>query len=247
MSGLDVVTPRFSTERRKDLRELGLIDAQIEGLEDELPRCRLLITDDPPLRSVRERLELVARTISDAQQKICQFADEPAAWEARHRIDAASHALGGDLGETGRACAALDALGRVVERAVSDLGTTQRRTNSAASMPIKLIHEALMRGWAKGAQGPIRQFNIKVSSAPEGVFLKVVAICYETMKGSQDIETPLRPVRSYMDHLRREREELSRRRESVVSQDEKNTLQFSPPQKKRGKKRQGSQKTIPPF
>jgi hypothetical protein len=27
-----------------------------------------------------------------------------------------------------------------------------------------------------------------------------VAICYETMKGSQDIETPLRAVRSYMSY-----------------------------------------------
>ena len=250
MRGSNTEKPCFSAERRGDLQRNGLLDAQIEELEAVLPMCRLLTTDDPRLGSVREELELVARALSDARRKICQFADKPAAWEARHRIDMASHTLGGDSGEAGRACAALVALGRAVERAVSDLGTTQRRTNRADPSPIRLIHKALEKGWARGgrdAHGCIKQFNIKVSSAPEGVFLKVVAICYETMKGSRDIETPLRPVRSYMDYLRREREKLSRRRDSVVTQDEKNTSAVFTAQKRRAKKRQGSKKTTLPF
>jgi hypothetical protein len=242
MSGRDVAAPRFSRERRKALLKLGVVDAQIKALEAVLPMCRLLITDDPPLRSVREELESVAGAISDARQKICQFADEPAAWEARNRIDAASYALGVAQGATGRACGALDDLGGVVGKALSDLGTTQRRTNSASPAPIKWIHDALVRGWAKGgrdASGAIKPFNIKVSGANESVFLTVAAICYETMKGSPEIETPLRAVRSYTSYLRREATKRAAERDSVVTQDEINTRQFSLPQKRRGKKRQG--------
>src|SRR5262249_28166408 len=150
MSKSDAPALRFNVERRKDLHNLGLIDAQIEELEAVLPMCRLLITDDPPLRSVRGALELVAQAISAARRKTCQFANTPAAWEARHRMDAASLALGGDLGEVARAISAFEALGHVVERAVSDLGTTQRRTNRADPSPIRLIHTALVKGWARG-------------------------------------------------------------------------------------------------
>jgi hypothetical protein len=240
MSKAGNAEPRFSVERRKDLRNEGLVDAQIDELEAILPMCRLLIADDPPLRSVREKLEAVAQSIAGARKKIGEYANTPAALEARWRIDAASRTLGGDLGETERACAALDDLGRVVERAISDLGTKQRRTNRAANMPIKLIDEALSRG--RGLRG----LHVKVSSAPEGVFMRIVAICYERMTGSEDVVTPLRAIRSYMGYLRRERAELNRRRKSVVTQDEKlDRSRFD--RGALGLKRQGSKKPTLPF
>jgi hypothetical protein len=223
MSRIDTDKPRFSAERRGDLQRLGLIDEQIEELEAILPMCCLLITDDPPLRDVRDELDLIAQATADARQKICKCAKTPAAHEARYRIDAASYALGGDLGETGRACAALNDLSRVVAQAISALGTKQRRTNRAANMPIKLIHEALIRGW--GRRGPRlrgfgQQFNVKVSSAPKSVFREVVGICYQTMRAGGEEAEPLRAVKTYMAYLRGERKELSRQRDSVVTQDE---------------------------
>jgi hypothetical protein len=211
----------FSLAQRTSLCGLGVTGDQIAELEKILPLCRVMVVDDPTLRDVRDKLKAIVKAV---ERLNLQLAPPPKAnvklaqLEALNRIQKASRDCGGDCGEADKCIASLHQLRPVIDKALNDLGTTQRRTNSAATGPIKLIDDALKLGWAKHTRRLIQQgstnalpLNIRASRHLSSQFSGVVRVCYEAMTGKEDCD-PERAIRSYIFWYKRQRTQLSAQR-----------------------------------
>jgi hypothetical protein len=218
--------PWFCADQLSDLKRLGVVKAQIAELETVLPACLLVSARHTPLQDVRGELISTKIAIKGAKSKIQRLSLQrgmtAAAFEARERVQLASHKLGRGFRfeEITKALESLEALETAVRQAITDLGDRQRRMTTAEPWPIQLIHEALVRGWGKdGKDIKTRPFpkimSPSLSHTPtskRSVFSQVVSICYQAASPRVENEGQERAIRAYLKLLKRQRERLGRER-----------------------------------
>jgi hypothetical protein len=210
----------FTTDQRRDLERLGVIEPQIVALESVLPGCQFAVTRQPTGQDVRDELNKATAAIQQATKVLSRLASHltPASREALDRIHQASTQLGRGFGlnEFPEALSALETLANVVHKATDDLGPQQRRLNSADPTPIGLIHDALVLGWGKHASASEGSNPFPVAMLPalshenkaqRNVFSQIVSICYAAATGSP--ERHERAIRAYLELRRAEKVRLS--------------------------------------
>jgi hypothetical protein len=210
--------PLFTGPQRADLSKLGLLPEQIEALENSALRVSVVVLrneDESPARQdVLAELSTVAKALEAAQSALSKLeaardeeSTHAARAQARGRIDLASYAMTGKLGEEGVLHKLLDNIAlaqAITKRAQDGLPTGPTRRQTATPYPIKLIHDALLHGWAVARQAnPTLAPNFDVSAGLKSPFRRVVQLCYEVMQRSND--DPDRAIKGYMNWLRQER------------------------------------------
>jgi hypothetical protein len=116
-----IVPPyQFDVDCRRELHNLELIDEQIAALERVLPACQAMITDDPPLLTVRKKLQDLEKAGRLLANATC---NSPAAVEVMWRLQKASYEGGVDCTEIERACNLLLPLVRLASGSVLTLDT----------------------------------------------------------------------------------------------------------------------------
>jgi len=191
----------FSPDRRRDLRDLGLIKEQIAELEKVLPSCRLGIEGGPRLQDVRGELREATKAIATAALLLRRLADAtvrtPARFEALNRLQLACYEYAGDCNEIERARDAVETLALAAPKALVDLPKHARRPKSGSARPIELIHDALIRGWGVGGRG--KAFNVELPRLRKK-FQEIVDICYEPIGAKLDY-SPEKAMRAFFKRL----------------------------------------------
>lgn len=179
--------PRFERAQTRMLRNLGLTDAEIAGVEMRaLPLVASWLIDLPPLAEVREPLAALQGKVQDLLRALGDEmdADRSPSTELSRRIALADYAHGRELlgepfnaaldadrpgGRTVGVVTALREFDKVLDRAVQALPAGQRRPN-AHWEPVDAIH----------AQVPRLHPGRKN-------FRELVEICYQAAGASADI------------------------------------------------------------
>lgn len=219
----------FSSDHIKALKRLKVVDTQIERLSEVLPLCAALLTDPPRKNDVKDVLERVQKACRELEEALwgveADDAPLPEHREARARIVMAayerevaersqparsgSRAMGHYKDEVSRT---QQAVAEILASANTALGgldrEDQRRTRAARWEPIRLIDQALLRGWGEkyypvttgDADGPrfadAPPYPFAPSSNPTSSFRRVVATCYEAFTGRRDAD-PERAIKAY--------------------------------------------------
>lgn len=200
----DIKVP-FSFAQKRSLWRLGLIDAQIHQLETVgLPTAIAWFTLTSPARQqdVAYELSLLAKTLKTANKKMARLVTASAAnkalFEVQQRIFKAAYDTKHHLEiikstnvELGKALA-------VVERATIDLPRAQRRNQTASPQPVKIIDDALCRGFANGhpPDRAIPPYTLRRSSSPTSAYRKIIRICYQAM--GQKNADPERAIKAFI-------------------------------------------------
>jgi hypothetical protein len=189
----------FSAERRQDLVRLGVTVAQIAEIERVLPICRVLIEDHSPLTDARDELDKLIAALRAAQRILKP--PTKAAREALNRWQMAAYSLGHPMGSDPDFFAALD-LDILIDAAREgrrSLGPDQRRSHAAHPEPIRLINDALVRGWA---MEHANKFPVWYRKRPRK-FREIVQIAYEAIGAERDY-VPEKALRAYSAWLKKE-------------------------------------------
>lgn len=203
--------PRFTTEQRRELTRLGLLDKQIEALESTALRVgsAVLKVEDmlPARRAVSTEFAKVADTLRGAQKALLSLAaardgdrDDAARLQVRGRVELASYALTDKIGEEAVFHKLLDQLAvacAILERARADAPKGPTRRKTAMPYPVALIHDALLHGFVVAHRDKaMPAFNIQVSAGLKSPFRRIVQLCYEAMQRNND--DPDRAIKGFM-------------------------------------------------
>lgn len=217
--------PMFSEEQRRRLRDLNVLDQQIEYLERELPMCRAMLIQRPPLQDVRDEFDRLTMNLESMALQLTRFTTPspnlPALNEAKVRMQLASYEARdeqppedrhADMQEMDRALRAIRVALTVAKKARANLLTEKQRIHRKASPePVARLHIALWNGWGD-VYFPARDYEAELlddepaeipsypfmpSTAASSAFMSVMSICYEAFTGDIDI-VPERAVRAFV-------------------------------------------------
>jgi hypothetical protein len=204
---------RFSVERRRDLRNLGVTDDQIAEVEAVLPSCTALIESAPRLQDTRTELSELITALRCLQRLI--RAPTKAAREALNRWQMAAYDRSHSLGSNPEFAQMLD-LDTLIEAArgaKKALGNKQRRSHAATAEPIRRIADALALGRSKGHAPELRQpQRYRMRSR---VFAEVVQYAYEAMGYAKDY-VPERALRTYRDWRKKDAAKQRTERDTIT-------------------------------
>lgn len=219
--------PKFNAEQRTELCAIGLFAEQIEDLEEVLCVAVAVLSSEatkPALQDVRTELNDVSaafRALHDALTKLESAVEhEPtlaARVAARNRIDFASCELTRKMGADSAIAKALEHVAMcepIVSLAIQRMPATPTRRMTASPYPIKLISDALLRGFGRYLWGPVgetttrhvdqpKQMNVVPSGSPTSDFWRVVQVCYAAMNRSNT--EPERAIKAFLKWQRTER------------------------------------------
>lgn len=227
MAGL----PDFSSNDRRRLKSLGVVDAQIEQLRYACLTIRLAVSPPAARNEVIALLDDVAKLADKLLHKTAVVNRQiSAAHSLTHLLIEQGywHALPDDIGGQSFHCMAprLKALRDAARAGKKQLPRTPTRHRSADSRPVSAIYKALLHGWSKEhgcnvfhvhyedgkevltyPNGPQRKpfpYTFKASAADGSAFRAIVGICYEVEGGNPD---PLAAIKNYLKFERKRSEQ----------------------------------------
>lgn len=223
MAGL----PEFSQQHRKKLRELGVVEAQIEQLRYARMMVRLAVSPPAARNDVAALLDDVADLTDKLLRKTGAISTQSSpAHAAAHGLIEQGYwqARPDDSGGQSSHCLAprLEALRDAARAGKRELAPVPSRRRTADPQPIGRIAEALLFGWSKqhGSNGfsvhlvdgkEVRTYGdgpqrkpypaaFRPSAADSSAFRAIVGICYEAEGGNSD------PVAAIKAYLRKQRQ-----------------------------------------
>lgn len=199
--------PSFSIEYLQQLKQFGVVEEQIEDLQNHvLPAIRLLLRPRPTLAEVRAELTGFGEAVKDltnAIERINGGVDGSAHAEVcelitreHWRTELTDSDVFDDL------LLSLEMLQLIVKRAAAALPTTQRRPLTAKAGPVKAIDQALRSGFERhhqeAGQEVVPPYTLHTSSSPGSPFREIVGICYAAAGANRD---PERAIKNYLAAL----------------------------------------------
>jgi hypothetical protein len=204
----------FSAERREDLARLGVSKAQIVELEAVLPQCKILTDDHASLTDIREELGRVTEALDTLQRAI--EAPTKATREALNRWQMAAYSLGHPMGSEPSFPDKVDlaALAEAARQAYKDLGSEQRRSHAATPGSVRLIDDALVRGWIRYHANE----RMHPYKRPRK-FREIVEYCYEAIDVRPDTNHE-RARRAYSTWRKKEAKRLLALQQAIKAESE---------------------------
>ncbi len=196
--------PSFAAAHRDRLKKLGVVEAQIEDLQNHaLPAVRVLLRLRPTLAEVRTELTGFGEAVKDLTNAIVRIncgVDGSAQSEACERITVEHWNAELDDGDVfDDLLIRLEILQLKVKRAAAALPSTQRRQLAAKRQPVKEIDDALRSGFVRHHQEAgeevVPPYTLHTSSSPGSPFREIVGICYAAVGANGD---PERAIKNYL-------------------------------------------------
>jgi hypothetical protein len=211
--------PRFSDDQKARLRDIGLKTEQVAALDTALLGIRTILTMAGTqaavvdVRSELTRLDGALLAARKAVERMQSTTKNSALHEAQARIAVAGYEREGSLGTLGRAYDAMAEAHALVGAAIVELPKKPTRHRTADPRPIRMIDDALARGWGAAYRGASMPGLPREQVPARSVFLKVVGICYQAV-GAANTD-PERAIRAYMA-LRKKIKETRGKAHSIV-------------------------------
>lgn len=216
---MSIPQPRFSDDQRTRLRRLGLREEQIEALDATLLGVRTILTmvgtqaAVVDVRSELTKLDGALLAARKAVERMQSTTKNSALHEAQTRIAVAGYEREGSLGALGRAYDAVAEAHALVGAAIVELPKKPTRHRTADPRPVRMIHDALARGWAAAYRGTSMPGLPRKQVPARSVFREVVGNCYQAA-GAANTD-PERAIRAYMA-LRKKIKEARGKAHSIV-------------------------------
>jgi hypothetical protein len=226
------VVAAFDASQLRELKMLGVLDSQVSRLLNILPLCQARVLRPPDRNSVLGLLEAIAGAGAKLDRALAAVTSEGARsaakrearaqillagferreasnWPINHEGEARR---GRSVDDLAAARAALLVLNQSTRAALTSLRSEpQRRRRSATPEPVRLINDALLRGWGEAYYPvgtgeytspqapvpPVPAYPLAPSSSPTSRFRQVVSICYQAFLGVDDAD-PERAIKSYL-------------------------------------------------
>lgn len=191
----------FSAEQRSRLLALGLVQEQIQELEQTLPGNAAWLKKPPSRKLVFSELDLAEKAAARALKKLRTLDDETTATGYR-AVAAALMSVGATevsvdaTSVVSSAIEALEKLPAVFAAARANAPPGPWRFRSANPKVIDRIDSALLRGFTRHYRPPFPPYEIRISASANSKFRSIVSICYEAIgAGNND---PERAIRAYI-------------------------------------------------
>lgn len=218
MAGL----PDFSATDRSRLKELGVVDAQIEQLRYACLRVRLTISPPAARNDVNALLDGVAKLTHKLLRKTAAIERQISTAHATAHLlieQGYWHARPDDEGGVSFHCVAprLKALRDAACAGKKQLPSKPSRLRSASPQPVRAIYQALVHGWTKEHGSSVFEVyyengkevktytnepnpkpypdTFHASAADGSAFREIVGICYAAEGGNSD---PVTAIKAYL-------------------------------------------------
>lgn len=226
---------KFDVSNRNELKRCGLNKAQIDEMEKVLPICRGLLTKAAPLSDVRKEIQALQMVAAKTEKTISLLVNSPpenkARWEARYRL---LKSLPDSLEDIEKMKSVLRTVQAIAACALKDTGTDQRRHFTADPLPVRLIDEALERGFRGYYHDmpPFPPYNVHPSKRHNSKYFRIIRICYTAMTGDSDVN-PERAITEFIKQRNAEQARVVELREMRIEQLEKEIAELEEELRKR--------------
>ena len=201
---------RFTSDRKRELEEIGLSHEQILQLEYALEAVRFYSATPPSLSDVRDQLTPLLKALGGAKVALDAFFTKPANVSPAfaevlsrlilNTVDLSALAMGhpqASLIED--TSAAIAVMIKALEDLRKELGEEQRRGRRSTCAAVAAIDQALSQTWRRSrgeGEGSQEGKQIEVSSGTASDFFKIVSLCY------QEVGIDTEPERATKEYVR---------------------------------------------